>query len=188
MKNPDLACHRLRKGALAIAGAIFVLCSASGFSVARDFRSNSPVSPNHDYTINIRIAPWFAQPGGNATLGSLGTEADLQDDLGADDYEIQPAGSVNLRFGRHDIWFDALAIDISASDTVDRMISFGSLAIPAGRGVLSELDLQLYDLRYGYSFFDLQRHGFRLGPTLGIAYLDLDVKIGNVPVSVENVK
>ena len=119
----------------------------------------------------------MAQPSGNATLGSLGTEVDLQDDLGMDDYEIQPAGSANLRLGRHDLWFDALAIDISATDTVNRTFTFGSITIPVNRAVRTELDLQLYDLRYGYSFFDLQRHGFRLGPTLGIAYLDLDVKV-----------
>ncbi|MDA1326984.1 MAG: hypothetical protein O3C34_19865 [Proteobacteria bacterium] len=139
--------------------------------------ASSRVSPNHDYTINLRVVPWLAQPGGNATLGSLGTDVELHDDLGIDSYKITPAGSANLRFGRHDFWFDALAVDISASDTVDRTITFGSLTIPVSRGVRSELDLQLYDLRYGYSFFDLQADGFRLGPTLGIAYLDFDVKI-----------
>lgn len=139
--------------------------------------ASSRVNPNHDYTINFRVVPWLVQPGGNATLGSLGTDVDLHDDLGIDSYRISPAGSANLRFGRHDIWFDALAVDISASDTVDRTITFGSLTIPVSRNVRSELDLQLYDLRYGYSFFDLQTDGFRLGPTLGVAYLDFDVKI-----------
>jgi hypothetical protein len=146
-------------------------------SIAANSPGNSRSGATHDYMLSIRAVPWLVQPGGNATLGSLGTDVDLHDDLGIDSYKINPAGSANLRFGRHDFWFDALAVDISASDTVDRTITFGSLTIPVSRGVRSELDLQLYDLRYGYSFFDLQQDGFRLGPTLGVAYLDLDVKI-----------
>lgn len=139
--------------------------------------ADSRVNPNHDYVINLRVAPWLAQPGGNATLGSLGTEVDLQDDLGIDDYDVHPSGSANLRLGRHDIWIDALVIDISASDVVQRTITFGSLTVPVNRSVRSDIELQLYDFRYGYSFFDLKQDGFRLGPTLGVAYLDFDVKV-----------
>jgi len=137
----------------------------------------SRVNPNHDYTLNIRVAPWLAQPGGRATLGSLGTDVDLKDDLGFDEYKIAPAGSANLRLGRHDLWLDALLINTSASDTVSQTITFGSLTIPVNRSVRSDVDLKIYDLRYGYSFFDQDRHGFRLGPTLGVAYVDLDVKV-----------
>jgi hypothetical protein len=161
---------------LAIAAVFFVVAAAPGSGRAQDV-AGSGVNPNHDYTLNLRVTPWLAQPSGHATLGSLGTDVDLKDDLGIDSYEITPAGSVNLRLGRHDLWLDGLAIDRSESSVVTRTITFGSLTIPVSRPVRSEVDLQLYDLRYGYSFFDLKKHGFRLGPTFGVALLDFDVKV-----------
>lgn len=144
---------------------------------------DSRPSSNHDYTLNIRIVPWLAQPDGRATLGSLGTDVDLHDDLGLESYKVNPAGSANLRFGRHDIWFDALGVDISESSTVSRTITFGSLTIPTNRAVRSEVDIQLYDFRYGYSFFDVPKNGFRFGPTVGVAYLDIDVRVTDLVTS-----
>jgi hypothetical protein len=179
MKLIDQACHRLRRSAVAVIGVMFAFSLVPGTSVADDGSApaNSQPSSNHDYTINFRLAPWYAQPSGNATLGSLGTDVDVDDDLGIGDSEIIPSGSANLRLGRHDLWFDALVIDKSDSNVLQRTITFGSITVPVGRPVRSEIDMQLYDLRYGYSFFDQARHGFRLGPTIGVAYLDFDVKI-----------
>ena len=148
----------------------------------RQASAESQVSRSHDYTLSIRFLPWLAQPSGDVRLEQSGggsTDIDLHDDLGLDDFEFNLAGSANLRLGRHDFWFDALAIDMSASDTVERTITFGSITIPISVPVRSEIDVAVYDIRYGYSFFDLESDGFRLGPTLGVAYLDLEVKITN---------
>lgn len=140
-------------------------------------RDGSMTKSGHNYNLSIRLTPWLVQPSGDATLGSLGTEVDLHDDVGLDSYEVTPAGTATLRLGRHDLWFDALVIDMSENSVVNRTITFGSLTVPANRSVKSDLELQMYDLRYGYSFFDADRHGFRLGPTLGVAYVDVDAKI-----------
>jgi hypothetical protein len=139
--------------------------------------SKASVNPNHRYTLNIRLTPWLAQPNGDAALGSLGTDVDLHDDLGLNNYKVRPAGSANLRFGNHDFWFDALVFNENESSVLTRTITFGSLTIPVSRAIRSEVDIQLYDLGYGYSFFDQETDGFRFGPTIGVAYLDFDVRI-----------
>ena len=140
----------------------------------------SPSRRAHDYTINIRFLPWLTQVTGEVSKDSSSGPSptiDLHDDLGLDDFEFNPSGSVNLRLGRHDFWIDALVIDMSASDVVERSFTFGSITIDVSRPVRTEVDLALYDFRYGYSFFDLDSDGFRLGPTIGVAYLDFDLTI-----------
>jgi len=134
----------------------------------------------HNYTISVRFLPWLTRVTGEVssdTSAGISAAIDFQDDLGFDDFEVNLSGSANLRLGRHDFWIDALVIDMSASDVVERSITFGSLTIEVSRPVKTEVDLALYDFRYGYSFFDLDSDGFRLGPTFGVAYLDFDVTI-----------
>ena len=141
--------------------------------------TKSKVSPNHNYKFNVRFVPWLTQVDGDLKLGSLGTTIDVDDDLGFDDFEPNLAGSANLRLGRHDFWFDALAIDMSTSNVAGRTFTFGPITIPVSRAIRSEIDVQLYDFRYGYMFFEIEKDGFRLGPTIGVAYLDLDVTVSD---------
>ena len=151
--------------------------SAGQAGISRPAPAKSLVSRRHDYTFNIRFVPWLMQPDGDIKLGSVGATIDVDDDLGFDDYEFNLAGSANLRLGRHDFWFDALSIDMSTSNTAERTFTYGSITIPVSRAIESDIDVSLYDFRYGYSFFELESDGFRLGPTIGVAYFNLKVKV-----------
>lgn len=141
---------------------------------------SSPSRGPHNYRFRLRLIPWLTQVTGEVSKDSGGgpsPSVDFHDDLGLDDYEFQPTGSANLRLGRHDIWVEALVIDMSASNLAERSFTFGALSVAASRQVRTEVELERYDIRYGYSFFDFDEGGFRLGPTVGLGYLDFDVTI-----------
>ena len=142
-------------------------------------RGSSPSRQGHNYTFKVRFLPWLTQITGEVSGGGDSRTLDFHDDLGLDDFEFNLSGSANLRLGRHDLWLDALVIDMSGSNVVAKSFTFGSLSVDASRRIKTEIDLERYDIRYGYSFFDLDANGFRLGPTFGVAYLDFDVTISD---------
>lgn len=163
--------------------AAILLCfgieATAGRAVAAEDAAQSP----HDYTIRVRGEVWFSQLTGDVSdrgsapgVGSVKVDVDLDDDLGLGDYEATPSGSANLRIGGHDIWLAGFDYSNSVTETVDETFSFGGTTFTANTQVSSDVDLSRIDLVYGYSFFDFEEDGFRLGPTVTISYVDIDAE------------
>ena len=57
----------------------------------------------------------------------------------------------------------------------------------------SEATITDINFTYGYSFFEFEEDGFRLGPTVAVSYTDISLEVteltipipGDVPISVE---
>jgi hypothetical protein len=94
-----------------------------------------------------------------------------------DDFKFQSTGAANLRIGRHNIWVDAPVIEVSETNVGERSFTFGTLSVGVRREVKTTFELERYDIRYGYSLFDFDKDGFRLGPTISLGLLDFKVAL-----------
>ncbi len=138
------------------------------------------VASIHDYTIAARSSIWIPRVLGDvlhAKQGQPGTTLDLKDDLGVDDYEIDPLGSIRARFDRHDLNLDIFYHDTSGSESLDEAKDFGDLTLPPDFAVQTDVEILAIGLKYGYSFFTCEDQGFRLGPTIGLSYYGFRVSV-----------
>jgi hypothetical protein len=138
--------------------------------------------PDHAFLIELRFIPQLAWISGTVQSTSTPQDQniDLQDDVGLDDPEIDFGGSLLLRLGRHDISINAFQFESTSNTTLRKDLDFGGIVIPIERTIRAKTEYLNVDLQYGYSFFDLEKHGFRLGPTASIGYFRFKAVIEDV--------
>jgi hypothetical protein len=118
---------------------------------------------------------WWAQPGGDGSVGFSGvqgTDFDLEDDLGYSDYEAIPG--VRGAVGRtHRLVGELLRLDISTSSTIERNIQFQDRLFRVNSDVSSDVKATLARLYYQ---FTLEAEPASLGLVLGGQYVDLEAR------------
>ena len=165
----------------------WVLLLASGLAAAahaEDGQEPAPAPPAlrhpyHAFVVEARLIPQIAWISGTigASNGGRSDNVDLQDDIGLDDPESDIGGSLALRLGRHDFVLSAFHFKTDSTETTKREIDFDKITIPINRPIRAKTEVLNVDLQYGYSFFDLETHGFRLGPTISVGYFDFKAAI-----------
>ena len=138
--------------------------------------------PAHAWLLQARFTPQLAWIDGTikATGKGQSTSVSLQDDVGLDDPETDLGGSLSMRLGRHDFVLSAFNFVTATRTIVSKEFEFDGIVIPITREARTKIEYLNVDLQYGYSFFDLEKHGFRLGPTVSLGYFRFKAKIEDV--------
>ena len=139
----------------------------------------------HDYSIRIRPAVWIVNvDGGYETEAGGGRNLSIRvdGDLGYDETYPTFNGDVSLRRGRHELSVTGVLFDEDAEATAQVQFEIGGDPIQIGGVVKSRAELTDINFRYGYSFFELEEDGFRLGPTVAVSYTDLTVTAREISV------
>ena len=134
----------------------------------------------HDYTFRVRPGVWLVFVDGEyETKTSFGRDVSvsIDGDLGYDDPYPSFAGVASLRWKRHDFWISGAYFDESETDPINAQFTIGDDVFNIGGTVDSDTSVIDVNFRYGYSFFEFEEDGFRLGPTIAVAYMDLKLKV-----------
>lgn len=186
----------VRLGLAGLLASCFLLAAATSLRAQESPEGAvEPRSPEaadkspHDYTVSLRGGVWITWVDGTVkdTSGRSpsGTKSiSIDNDLGFDDPTVQVGGSGNVRLGRHDFWVTGFSYDESENERVEKSLDFGDISVSADRRVVTDLEFTDVNFRYGYSFFDFEQHGFRLGPTLAVSYTSVDIELTDVVTGV----
>ncbi len=140
----------------------------------------------HDYTARLRPAAWFVFVEGEyETVTSLGTSVSvtIDGDLGYNDPYPTFAGEASVRWGKHDFWITGVAFDQSESARINVEFQIEGETFDVGGVVDSEASLTDVNFRYGYSFFEFEEDGFRLGPTVAVSYTNLSFDVTELTIA-----
>lgn len=140
----------------------------------------------HDYKMRFRPAVWTVFVEGEfETVTSLGNDVAvaLDGDLGYDDPYPTFQGEASFRRGRHDFWITGAYFDQSESAPINVEFTIRDEVFDLNGTVESEATLTDINFRYGYSFFDFENDGFRLGPTVAVSYTDISVEITELTIA-----
>lgn len=130
---------------------------------------------------SLRFAPgaFFARMSGDVTFGPSSTPSfTLENTLDLDDLEISFNGELLFRKNRFDVLLTGFEFSTSGTTTLPEAIRFGGLALDTGDRVRGAFDLFSASLEARYAFFPApdadEDVSFRISPTLGLRYIDLD--------------
>ena len=140
----------------------------------------------HDYKARFRPAVWSVFVEGEfKTETSLGSSVSVtfDGDLGYDDPYPTFQGEASFRRGRHDFWITGAAFDESEKAPIDVEFTINSNIFNVNGQVDSEATITDVNFRYGYSFFEFEKDGFRLGPTIAVSYTDISVKVTELTIA-----
>ncbi len=183
------ACRHCGKAfAAGIACCLFI----TGFAWAADATKGSETSDNkgkysaHDYKVRFRPAVWSVFVEGEfETVNSRNQSVSvtIDGDLGYDDPYPTFNGEYSVRSGRHDFWIIGVAFDQSESAPVTVEFEIDDEIFDVGGVVDSDVSVTDINFRYGYSFFEFEEDGFRLGPTVAVSYTDVSLKVTELTIN-----
>jgi len=140
----------------------------------------------HEYTVRVRPTAWTVFVDGEyQTDTSFGgtVSVKIDGDLGYDDPYPTFSGEASFRYKRHDFWINGVYFDETETDPINvEFVTDGGI-FNIGGTVDSDVSITDVNFRYGYSFFEFEEDGFRLGPTIAVSYTDIDVKITELTVA-----
>lgn len=120
-----------------------------------------------DYDTDVRL---------DSDNGKVGTDIDLEDDLGFDTSGRVLRLDAEARLAdRHGLTLSFFQIERGATWSLDREISFGDKVFGIEAEVSSDLDLTV--AKFAYRYFFLVRERMELAASLGLHTLDYDVSI-----------
>ncbi len=140
----------------------------------------------HDYTARFRPAIWSVFVEGEyETVTPLGRNVSvtIDGDLGYDDPYPTFTGEASVRWGKHDFWITGIAFDQSESAPINVEFTIGDKIFDIGGVVDSEASITDINFRYGYSFFEFEEDGFRLGPTVAVSYTDISLELTELTIA-----
>lgn len=106
----------------------------------------------------------------------VGTEIDLEDDLGLDDSRLMGRIDINWRMARkHELDFSLFRISRDGSRMLDRDIQIGDVVFPINTQVTSESELTVIKLAYRYAF--LHRPRWHVGTSVGAHTMGWNTKV-----------
>jgi hypothetical protein len=126
------------------------------------------VLPVHAFELGVRGYYWFPEVSGVIRAddaGIVGTELDLEDDLGVDN-ESYPVIEVFAGIGKHHLSLAYYNLDYDGDTVLTKDIYFNGDLFSANERVVSALTYDNYDLMYRYDLIDLEN--FLAGGSLGL--------------------
>ena len=167
--------------------SLITILTMSTFAIAGG--DISPVEPVVETPVMVEeiVKPWKISVGGyfishdesvsSLTLSDiLGTDIDFQKDLGFDQASNSVRVNAQYRFNDfHKIEFSYYRVNSDASGSLKKDIVFDGNTYQVGATVSSHLNLDVYKLNYGYTFYRTDALEIDLG--LGIHAMDIDTGI-----------
>jgi hypothetical protein len=112
----------------------------------------------------------------DSKIVGIGTEIDLEDDLGLDDSQTIPTLRLDWRMKkRQRLYFSWASYGRSARSTASRDITIGDLVIPVDATVDTDYDFD--DVRLGYAYYVLLKDRSALGLSGGFRALDYKLAV-----------
>ena len=126
------------------------------------------VLPVSAFELGVRGYYWFPELSGDIRVddaGIVGTELNLEDDLGVDD-ESYPIIEVLAGIGRHHLSLSFYSADYEGDVVLSQDIIFNGELYQVNERVVSNLEYDNYDFMYRYDVLDLEN--FLAGGSLGL--------------------
>ena len=159
---------------------------AAGETKGSETSDNKDKYSAHDYTARLRPAVWLVFVEGEyETVTPLGRSVSvaIDGDLGYDDPYPTFNGEASFRWGKHDFWITGVAFDQSESAPINVEIKIGDEILDIGSVVDTEVSFTDINFRYGYSFFEFEEDGFRLGPTVAVSYTNISLEVTELTIN-----
>lgn len=103
--------------------------------------------------------------------GGDGTNVDLNDDAGIEDWEVLPAGSLIWRLSNNTrIQGEYFNVGQSAKNKISRDLNIGDLEFEVGAKIKSNFDMDIARAFFGYSF--VKNDNAELGAGVGLHYYE----------------
>ena len=149
-----------------------------GFLASFAHADGGYASPTDD---RIRVSLGAVRTSSSTTLqvdsstGLPGTVIDGENQFGLDRSDIEPKFQVMVRAGeRNRLSFDYFMLDRSGNATVAEPIVFRDAVLQPGDPLQSLLNLRLFTITYGYSFWRSEK--LEIAATLGITTVDISAQ------------
>jgi len=140
----------------------------------------------HDYTVMVRPTAWLVFVEGKyETSGPRDQSLSLKidGDLGYKDPYPTFSGEARFRWGRHDFSIIGMYFDQSENAPINASFTIGGKDFDIGGVADTEATVTDINFRYGYSFFEFEEDGFRLGPTIAVSYTDLSLELTELTIA-----
>ena len=132
-----------------------------------------PPTPKKDLpwrSTEVRLGVFFATSDAGIEVKSdvgVGASVDFEDVLGMTESTVAFRAESSISLGaRHRIHFDLFSLSREGDRSLANDVQIGNTVFPAGTGIKSESDFQMYMLTYGYSLVQDERMDIAL--TFGI--------------------
>ena len=161
------------------------LASAADETTSLVITDDSSKYSAHDYSARVRTSVWLVFVEGDfETENALGESVSvaIDGDLGYNDPYQSLVGDFNFRWGKHDIWITGQIFDEDETNSVDVEFEIDDEVFNVGGDVDTDISFTDYNFGYGYSFFDFEQDGFRLGPTIAVSYTNISLKVTELTV------
>ena len=172
--------------ALFILLALAALAGASA-AVAQEAESEPEREPNQLYQrFRLEVGAFGAFFGTSLRLGSeelgIGTEIDLEDDLGFDTRKFDWRAGGYVRLGkRHRISYGYFSLSRNSTQLLDEEIEFGDEIFPIDAEVNAEFQTQFALLGYAFSFLAREKVEIAIGLGLSAMFTKVGIEaIGSV--------
>lgn len=157
---------------------IVTLLPALTPDAAAQFRPPTPPPGGEDYHVELTGLGWRATPVlviNSESLGILGTDVDLIEDLGIESKMLWEAKLVLRPARKHKFRIHYLPMEYLADTVVQREFVFNGLRYQAGLPVTTTAKLTTW--RVGYEFDFIHRERGYLGFLADLKYTDVDVTL-----------
>lgn len=157
---------------------IVTLLPALAPDAAAQFRPPTPPPGGEDYHVELTGLGWRATPVlviNSESLGILGTDVDLVEDLGIESKMLWEGKLVLRPARKHKFRFHYLPMQYLADTVVQREFVFNGLRYRAGLPVTTTANLTTW--RVGYEFDFIHRERGYLGFLADLKYTDVDVTL-----------
>lgn len=169
-------------GQAALAAAVVFAAAAP---VSAQYRPPAEPAVGEDYHVEVSYGWWNADPSlivNSESLGILGSDVDLVDDLGIEQKRLGRFNLVLRPAVKHKFRFEYLPVEYEASTTLQRSFVFNGQRYNVGLPVATTADYKTYRFGYEYDFIHRSR-GFA-GVLLDLKYTDVRVELDS-PIGVE---
>jgi hypothetical protein len=159
---------------------------AAGETQGSDTSDKKDKYSAHDYTVLVRPMAWLVFVEGKYKAdGPRGQSQSLKfdGDLGYDDPYPTFTGEARFRWGRHDFSIIGTLFDESEDAPINASFTIGGKDFDVGGVADTKTNLTDINFRYGYSFFEFEEDGFRLGPTIAVSYTELSVELRELTIA-----
>lgn len=183
-----------RRSGVAIAGlvVIWALTGANAAS-AQETESQPEQEPNQLYQrFRVEVGAFVSFFNTNLRLGSeslgIGTEIDLEEDLGFDTSKLDLRAGGYLRLGkRHKIRYGYFSLNRSSNKVLSEDIEFGDEIFPVDAVVDAEFRTQFAGLGYSFSFLAREKVEVGIGLALNAMFTKTGIavvgSVGDDPIN-----
>ncbi len=158
------------------------------WTAAAQYRPPSDPPSGEDYHVELALALWRATPVfiiSSESLGILGTDVDLVNDLGIENKTLRELRVVLRPARKHKFRVNYLPLQYTADTVIQREFVFNALRYRVGLPVTTTADLTTWRIGYEYDF--IHRDQGYLGFLADLKYTNVNVELDS-PLGLEFAK